>query len=146
MFLMGHFRQIDALPTLSACPLRSDRFRNSAPQRNDAEWPRRMLFVSWLPSKENLAMSICRPLYPPIADIAQHDCDGREVLPLADSCTTTTNITRLNAPRKNLITQTPRQRAPAPTAEWRCLAPSRFWRSPQVQIWWVVRLGGRQAS
>ena len=33
----GHFRQIDTLPTLAACPLRSDRFRNSAPQRIDAE-------------------------------------------------------------------------------------------------------------
>src|SRR5262245_40826777 len=37
---MGHFRQIDTLPTLSECPLRSDRVRNSAPQRNDT-WPRR---------------------------------------------------------------------------------------------------------
>jgi hypothetical protein len=34
---MGHFRQIDPLPTLSACPLRSDRFRNSASQRIDAK-------------------------------------------------------------------------------------------------------------
>jgi len=33
---MGHFRQIDTLPTLSACPLRSDRVRHSAPQRSDA--------------------------------------------------------------------------------------------------------------
>src|ERR1700726_159265 len=30
---MGHFRQIDPLPTLSACPLRSDRVRTFAPQR-----------------------------------------------------------------------------------------------------------------
>jgi hypothetical protein len=29
---MGHFRQIDPLPTLSACPLRSDRVRTFAPQ------------------------------------------------------------------------------------------------------------------
>jgi hypothetical protein len=33
---MGHFRQIDPLPTLSACPLRSDRVRTFAPQRIDA--------------------------------------------------------------------------------------------------------------
>jgi hypothetical protein len=32
----GHFRQIDPLPTLSACPLRSDRVRTFAPQRIDA--------------------------------------------------------------------------------------------------------------
>jgi hypothetical protein len=32
---MGHFRQIDPLPTLSACPLRSDRVRTFAPQRFD---------------------------------------------------------------------------------------------------------------
>jgi len=31
-----HFRQIDPLPTLSACPLRSDRVRTFAPQRFDA--------------------------------------------------------------------------------------------------------------
>jgi len=36
MSLMGHFRQIDPLPTLSACPLRSDRVRTYAPQRFDA--------------------------------------------------------------------------------------------------------------
>ena len=34
MSLSGHFRQIDPLPTLSACPLRSDRVRTFAPQRN----------------------------------------------------------------------------------------------------------------
>jgi hypothetical protein len=33
---MGQFRQIDALQTVAACPLRSDRFPNSPPQRNDA--------------------------------------------------------------------------------------------------------------
>jgi len=33
---LGHFRQIDPLPTLSACPLRSDRVRTFAPQRLDA--------------------------------------------------------------------------------------------------------------
>jgi hypothetical protein len=33
---VGHFRQIDPLPTLSACPLRSDRVRTFAPQRIDA--------------------------------------------------------------------------------------------------------------
>jgi hypothetical protein len=31
-----HFRQIDPLPTLSACPLRSDRAQTFAPQRFDA--------------------------------------------------------------------------------------------------------------
>jgi hypothetical protein len=36
MSQMGHFRQIDPLPTLSACPLRSDRVRTFAPQRFDA--------------------------------------------------------------------------------------------------------------
>src|SRR5271166_5318314 len=36
MSLEGHFRQIDPLPTPSACPLRSDRFRTFAPQRIDA--------------------------------------------------------------------------------------------------------------
>jgi hypothetical protein len=36
MSARGHFRQIDPLPTLSACPLRSDRFRTFAPQRFDA--------------------------------------------------------------------------------------------------------------
>jgi hypothetical protein len=33
---LGHFRQIDPLPTLAACPLRSDRVRTFAPQRIDA--------------------------------------------------------------------------------------------------------------
>jgi hypothetical protein len=33
---VGHFRQIDPLPTLSASPLRSDRVRTFAPQRIDA--------------------------------------------------------------------------------------------------------------
>ena len=32
-----HFRQINLLPTLSACPLRSDRVRILAPQRIDAK-------------------------------------------------------------------------------------------------------------
>jgi hypothetical protein len=32
---MGHFRQINPLPTLSACPLRADRVRTFAPQRFD---------------------------------------------------------------------------------------------------------------
>ena len=36
MAAVGHFRQIDPLPTLSACPLRSDRVRTFAPQRIDA--------------------------------------------------------------------------------------------------------------
>jgi hypothetical protein len=36
MSVQGHFRQIDPLPTLSACPLRSDRVRTFAPQRFDA--------------------------------------------------------------------------------------------------------------
>src|SRR3984893_11921105 len=36
MSQLGHFRQIDPLPTLSACPLRSDRVRTFAPQRNGA--------------------------------------------------------------------------------------------------------------
>src|SRR3984893_18401487 len=36
MSLMGHFRQIDPLRTLSACPLRFDRVRTFAPQRIDA--------------------------------------------------------------------------------------------------------------
>jgi hypothetical protein len=31
-----HFRQIEPLPTLSGCPLRSDRVRTFAPQRFDA--------------------------------------------------------------------------------------------------------------
>jgi hypothetical protein len=31
---LGHFRQIDPLPTLSACPLRSHRFRTFAPAAN----------------------------------------------------------------------------------------------------------------
>src|SRR3984893_16561701 len=33
---LGHFRQIDPLPTLSACALRSDRVRTFASQRIDA--------------------------------------------------------------------------------------------------------------
>ena len=33
---LGHFRQINPLPTLSACPLRSDRVRTFAPQQFDA--------------------------------------------------------------------------------------------------------------
>jgi hypothetical protein len=33
---LGLFRQIDPLPTLAACPLRSDRVRTFAPQRIDA--------------------------------------------------------------------------------------------------------------
>jgi hypothetical protein len=36
MAARGHFRQIDPLPTLSACPLRSDRVRTFAPQPIDA--------------------------------------------------------------------------------------------------------------
>src|ERR1700730_198906 len=36
MSQLGHFRQIDPLPTFSACPLRSDRARTFAPQRIDA--------------------------------------------------------------------------------------------------------------
>jgi hypothetical protein len=36
MSQMGHIRQIDPLPTLSACPLRFDRVRTFAPQRIDA--------------------------------------------------------------------------------------------------------------
>jgi hypothetical protein len=36
MSVAGHFRQIDPLPTLSACPLRPDRVRTFAPQRFDA--------------------------------------------------------------------------------------------------------------
>jgi len=36
MSLEGHFRQIDPLPTLSACPLRFDRVLTFAPQRFDA--------------------------------------------------------------------------------------------------------------
>jgi hypothetical protein len=36
MAALGHFRQIDPLPTLSACPLRSDRVRTFASQRIDA--------------------------------------------------------------------------------------------------------------
>src|SRR5258708_23243826 len=33
---LGHFRQIDPLPTLAAHPLRSDRVQTFAPQRIDA--------------------------------------------------------------------------------------------------------------
>jgi hypothetical protein len=44
---MGHFRQIDPLPTLSACPLRSDRVRTFAPQRFDAVVESRMGAVAW---------------------------------------------------------------------------------------------------
>jgi hypothetical protein len=33
---LGHFRQINPLPALSACPLRSDRVRTFAPQRFNA--------------------------------------------------------------------------------------------------------------
>jgi hypothetical protein len=36
MTAQGHFRQIDPLPTLSACPLRSHRVRTFAPQQIDA--------------------------------------------------------------------------------------------------------------
>jgi hypothetical protein len=36
MSVEGHFRRIDPLPTLSACPLRSDRVRTFAPQQFDA--------------------------------------------------------------------------------------------------------------
>jgi hypothetical protein len=36
MSVQGHFRRIKPLPTLSACPLRSDRVRTFAPQRFDA--------------------------------------------------------------------------------------------------------------
>jgi hypothetical protein len=36
MSQLGHFHQIDPLPTLSACPLRPDRVRTFAPQRFDA--------------------------------------------------------------------------------------------------------------
>jgi hypothetical protein len=38
---VGHFRQIDPLPTLSACPLRSDRLRTFTPQRFDAVYHER---------------------------------------------------------------------------------------------------------
>ncbi len=36
MSASGHFRQIDPLPTLAACPLCSDRVRTFARQRTDA--------------------------------------------------------------------------------------------------------------
>jgi hypothetical protein len=36
MTAWGHFRQIDPLPTLSACPLRSHRIRTFTPQQIDA--------------------------------------------------------------------------------------------------------------
>jgi hypothetical protein len=36
MSAQRHFRQIDTLPTLSACPLRSDRVRHLEPQRSNA--------------------------------------------------------------------------------------------------------------
>ena len=39
----GHFHQIDTLPVLSVCPVHSDRFRNSAPQRNGARCTSRSL-------------------------------------------------------------------------------------------------------
>jgi hypothetical protein len=42
----GQFRQIDPLPTLSACPLRSDRVRTFAPQRFDAVVESRMSAVA----------------------------------------------------------------------------------------------------
>ena len=42
-----HFRQIDPLPTLSACPLRSDRARTFAPQRIVAKVESRMGAVAW---------------------------------------------------------------------------------------------------
>ena len=42
-----HFRQIDPLPTLSACPLRSDRVRTFAPQRIVAKVESRMGAVAW---------------------------------------------------------------------------------------------------
>jgi hypothetical protein len=44
---LGHFRQIDQLPTFSACPLRSDRVRTFAPQRFDAMVESRMGAVAW---------------------------------------------------------------------------------------------------
>jgi hypothetical protein len=50
----GHFRQIDPLPTLSACPLRSDRVRTFAPQRFDAVCQRTRLGLD-NPSEEYLA-------------------------------------------------------------------------------------------
>src|SRR5258708_32660503 len=37
----GHFRQIDRPTTLVSCPLRADCYRNSAPQRIDAECQQR---------------------------------------------------------------------------------------------------------
>ena len=46
MSVLGHFRQIDPLPTFSACPLRSDRVRTFAPQRIDAVCQNRPLAAS----------------------------------------------------------------------------------------------------
>jgi hypothetical protein len=40
--LGGHFRQINPLPTLSGCPLHSDRVRTFAPQRFDAVCHKRL--------------------------------------------------------------------------------------------------------
>jgi len=42
MSVEGHFRQIDPLPTLSACPLRSVRVRTFAQQQFDAVCHKRL--------------------------------------------------------------------------------------------------------
>ena len=44
---LGHFRRIDPLPTVSACPLRFDRVRTFAPQRIVAKVESRMGAVAW---------------------------------------------------------------------------------------------------
>jgi hypothetical protein len=57
MSQLGHFRQIDPLPTLLACPLRSDRVRTFAPQRIDAVCHNRTRAV-----QQNLLMMFQRRL------------------------------------------------------------------------------------
>ena len=49
-----HFRQINPLPTLSGCPLRSDRVRTFAPQRFDAVCHIRTHAVQRQPLLDNL--------------------------------------------------------------------------------------------
>ena len=44
---MGHFRQIDPLPTLSACPLRSESDRSAALPQSVAMVKSRMSAVAW---------------------------------------------------------------------------------------------------
>jgi hypothetical protein len=70
MSLQGHFRQIDPLPTLPACPLRSDRVRTFAAQRFDAvcQEPTRAVQQTTFTGCNDVAVGTCVSSHAPRPD------------------------------------------------------------------------------